>query len=571
MLISAENGRSLDGDVEAATEEMTAAPPRRDERRAVVAGLFAEHVPLWVAVHVIAATALALTLWSSVPRYLIVAWLTFLTLNAAAHLLMLSRFRGPHAVAQWRVLNDIFTAIFGLAWGVGTALFLAHLLPADRWLPVMAAVLTVGCTAPLTASAGSNLMFYLLCGLAPPLVVLLDGSERILPGATAVAGACVYLVMRAVNRAILDTATLLHEHLQVGRGLAAENVEQRARNGRLRREVEAGARALLQTQQEKERAFATLQALGEGVVTTDVNGLVDYLNPIAEVLTGWGLREVRGRALMSVLHIVNRVTGERPLNPIEQCLITERIVIGDDDTTLIRRDGVEYAIEHVASPIRDARDRFTGAALIFRDVTEKREMQSRLNWVASHDALTGLINRREFELRLQRLVDNGSRTGRTHVLCYIDLDHFKTINDSCGHPAGDEMLKSISTLLQSQIRDADTLARIGGDEFAALFYCCPLEKARAIAEALRQLVIEHRLDWDGKSLSVGASFGLVEITADNRDLTELLAAADIACYAAKNDGRNRVHVFEPDEDLIRRTAPAVREDPCEGVQVKAQA
>lgn len=176
----------------------------------------------------------------------------------------------------------------------------------------------------------------------------------------------------------------------------------------------------------------------------------------------------------------------------------------------------------------------------------------RLSHQASHDALTGLINRREFEARLERALASARQHGQVHTLCYLDLDQFKVVNDACGHVAGDELLRQLSNLLQARLRESDTLARLGGDEFGVLLENCDLAAAEPVAEALRQTVKDYRFLWQDRAFGVGVSIGMVEINRDSGHLASLLSAADAACYAAKDRGRNRVHVYQEQDGEVQR-------------------
>jgi diguanylate cyclase (GGDEF)-like protein len=181
------------------------------------------------------------------------------------------------------------------------------------------------------------------------------------------------------------------------------------------------------------------------------------------------------------------------------------------------------------------------------------EATERLSYQASHDALTGLVNRREFERRLERALLSAREEGRVHALCYLDLDQFKIVNDTCGHVAGDELLRQLTVLLQSKVRDADTLARLGGDEFGVLLDNCPLEQAEIVADLLRQTVRDFHFAWQEKPFVIGVSIGLVPINQDAGSLDAVLSCADAACYAAKDLGRNRVHLYRAEDgDLVQR-------------------
>ena len=220
---------------------------------------------------------------------------------------------------------------------------------------------------------------------------------------------------------------------------------------------------------------------------------------------------------------------------------------------LIRRDGNELYIESTASPIRDGSGTVTGGVLVFHDVSESRELNRRLSYHASHDVLTGLVNRREFETRLERALKSAKARETSYALCYIDLDQFKIVNDTCGHSAGDALLGQVGALLKSKVRWRDTLARLGGDEFGVLLESCSLEEALRTAETLRESIRNFRYTWEDRTFRLGASIGVVPITAENEDVASVLSAADSACGAAKESGRNRVHCFEENDiDLMRR-------------------
>ncbi|MEG4856773.1 diguanylate cyclase [Microcoleus sp. K1-B6] len=318
-------------------------------------------------------------------------------------------------------------------------------------------------------------------------------------------------------------------------------------NLRLLREMEERQRLEASLFAEKELAQVTLQSIGDAVITTNAQGNVRFFNPIAEQLTGWKAHEAKGLPLSTVFEIVNEVTRKPVQNPINKALLEKRIVGLANHTILIARDGTEYAIDNSAAPIRDCQGQIIGAVIVFHDVTESRNFARQLSWEASHDALTGLINRRGFEQRRMEAIASVQDSNQQHALCYLDLDKFKVVNDTAGHIAGDELLRQITTLLQKGVRAHDTLARLGGDEFGLLLTKCPLSKAAQIAENLKDLVHQFRFIWDSKTFIIGVSIGVVAINQDSQDLMEVMGAADAACYAAKGKGRNCVHVYRLDD------------------------
>ncbi|QAU33669.1 EAL domain-containing protein [Janthinobacterium sp. 17J80-10] len=304
---------------------------------------------------------------------------------------------------------------------------------------------------------------------------------------------------------------------------------------------------------EKERATVTLQSIADGVITTDVDGRVDYLNPVAEQLTGWSSAEAHGHLLSEIFHIVEEGSHTPLPDPVQQVLAAGIAVSPHDNAVLIGKHGKEFAIEETAAPIRDINGHVSGVVLAFHDVSRSRQIAAQLSYQATHDDLTGLVNRREFEFRLKQAVKSAAADNRQHAFIYIDLDQFKIVNDTSGHCAGDELLRTVAGLLQNKLRASDTLARLGGDEFGILLENCPPQPAAAIAESLRDTVSDFRFIWQGNSFNVSLSIGVVSFTGNDMSESDILAAADTACYLAKENGRNRVHVgHREDHDITIR-------------------
>lgn len=305
--------------------------------------------------------------------------------------------------------------------------------------------------------------------------------------------------------------------------------------------------------QQKELAEVTLHSIGDAVITTDARAQVEFLNPVAEVMTGWNNREAKGQPLAEIFRIVNGHSRLPEPSPIETCLRENRVVGLASNTVLLARDGREYAIEDSAAPIRDREGRVLGGVLVFYDVLQSRYGFHLLSYHTTHDPVTGLINRAEFERRLCEFRVRAREHSERHALCYLDLDQFKVVNDTCGHGAGDQLLKRVAKQLSGPIRESDILARLGGDEFGLLLSSCPLERALSVAEQLRDGLSELRFEWDGKCFDLHASIGLVAIDADSPTPVDLLAQADAACHVAKQKGRNRVQVYAAgDLDMARR-------------------
>jgi diguanylate cyclase (GGDEF)-like protein/PAS domain S-box-containing protein len=305
---------------------------------------------------------------------------------------------------------------------------------------------------------------------------------------------------------------------------------------------------------EKELAQVTLASIGDGVLATDEQGAVKYLNPVAEKLTGWDRAEALGRPLPEIFRLTGQGgDGHDVEELLRHCLEEGASFRLAERVTLERRDGRRYAIESTCAPIRSLEGLTVGAVLVFQDVSDKRLMALQLAHQATHDELTGLLNRQAFDGHLLRALDEARALANTHALCYMDLDQFKVVNDTCGHLAGDELLCRITALLQDSMRETDLVARLGGDEFAVLLARCSLPDAeRRIGEFHRALQ-QFRFTWRDKTFTVGASIGIVPITREFSTVAHLLSAADHACYAAKDKGRNRVQVYQEDDaTFVRR-------------------
>jgi diguanylate cyclase (GGDEF)-like protein/PAS domain S-box-containing protein len=297
---------------------------------------------------------------------------------------------------------------------------------------------------------------------------------------------------------------------------------------------------------EKEQAQVTLNSIADGVITTDVVGQITYINPAALKLTGLRFDEVMGQKIDRAITI----DSERDEIPVFECIRKGSRVDSIGGDLLISKSGEEFVVHQVASPIHRQNGDTVGSVMIFRDVSKSYRLAGKLSWQASHDDLTRLINRREFERRLGNLIEEAGQESTEHCVCFLDLDKFKVVNDTCGHVAGDELLRQLAGIIQSKIRDADTLARLGGDEFAIILSQCAVEPALKVAEEIRAAVEDFRFGWGGQSFQVAVSIGVVLINADSPDPGEVFKAADSACYAAKEAGRNRVHVFSQDDEEI---------------------
>jgi diguanylate cyclase (GGDEF)-like protein/PAS domain S-box-containing protein len=297
--------------------------------------------------------------------------------------------------------------------------------------------------------------------------------------------------------------------------------------------------------EEKERVQVTLASIGDAVLTTNAEGGITFMNTAAERLTGWKQEEASGLPVETIMVLIDEETRETVPNAVDRYRQEEHALEATKHELLITRDGHEISIEDSAAPIHGRDGVLLGMVMVFHDVTTSRALARQMNWQVAHDQLTGLVSRQEFERRLGELVEQARQSGSQHALLYMDMDNFKIVNDTSGHLAGDELLKQLAFLLSEHMRRNDTLGRLGGDEFGALLENCPVEKAKSIAESLRTMVSEFRFVWGGKMFEVGLSIGLVMVNRDTTSLVEAMSSADMACYAAKEAGRNRVHVYVP--------------------------
>ncbi|WP_084534443.1 EAL domain-containing protein [Paraburkholderia dilworthii] len=299
-----------------------------------------------------------------------------------------------------------------------------------------------------------------------------------------------------------------------------------------------------------ERLRVTLHSIGDGVITTDAQGRVEYLNPIAEKLTGWANEAARGMPATTVFRVIDATTGMRDMNPVERCLATDSAVDVTIHAVLTSRDDDEYFIEDSAAPIRNAAGETLGVVLVFRDVSEQRRLNREMMYRATHDTLTGLVNRDEFERRLQVALTSAHKEEAEYALMYIDLDHFKLVNDAGGHAAGDRLLKQVAGVIGRFVRKSDTFARLGGDEFGLIIARGSTAAAQDVAQEICEEIDAIRFQQGIHRLHIGASIGLVSVDQRWPTTATLLRAADSACFAAKQGGRNRVHTYFAADEMI---------------------
>ncbi|AZO27696.1 PAS domain S-box protein [Mesorhizobium sp. M1B.F.Ca.ET.045.04.1.1] len=296
---------------------------------------------------------------------------------------------------------------------------------------------------------------------------------------------------------------------------------------------------------EKERLRVTLQSIGDAVICTDAANRITFMNPVAEKLTGVAAGEALGKALSHVYWAVDEETGQRigltrpSAGDRQHCDQNTRAV-------LVRRDDTRCSIRQVVSPIMNDRNEFCGLVIVFQDFTDARALQRQLAYAAAHDALTGLANRSSFIRTMEKLVDQCRLNGGEHQFMFVDLDHFKAVNDTGGHAAGDALLKRVADAIRNVLGPEDIVARLGGDEFAVILKASASAPAAIAARSVIDAIRNLNFVWDGRPHSIGASIGLAAIRAGCGEVDEIIARADAACYAAKAAGRGCVSAA-PDE------------------------
>lgn len=292
---------------------------------------------------------------------------------------------------------------------------------------------------------------------------------------------------------------------------------------------------------EKERFRTTLESIADGVVSTDAQGLITFMNPPAEAMTGWTEVDAVGRPISEVFVVKHELTGENAADQVRSCLANGNPEDIESDVILVSQNGTGRGVAGTASPVKSDDGRTVGAVLVFKDITEAQEVQRQLAHSARHDALTGLPNRAAFNDALIEARRQAGTEQRTHALCFIDLDNFKPVNNSAGHAAGDALLQKVAQAIRHTCRAHDMAARLGGDEFVVLLADCPLAHARLVASKLVETIAKLDFRWNDAHYTIGASAGVTMIRPNSAQ--DAVAEANSACYAAKAAGRGRVSIF----------------------------
>ncbi|MBN1409637.1 MAG: EAL domain-containing protein [Spirochaetales bacterium] len=326
----------------------------------------------------------------------------------------------------------------------------------------------------------------------------------------------------------------------------------KVRTKRLHDEIDEKNRTENELYQEKEQAIITLESIGDGVVTTDTDGNIKYLNPVAETMSGFKKEAVLGCHFDSVFYIFDERTGKTLKNLVRVALHKKESIKLTDHFMLVSDEGRNFFVHVTITPIFDREHDITGTVFVIRNMSETHKMSIELDYQASHDVLTGLYNRAKFEMVIKDILQDNTSPTTSHSFCFVDVNNLRMVNSLCGTQGGDELLRKISRILKDGIRVSDQVARVGGDQFAILLTACPIDKAKKIARNLQEKISEQTFHFSGKEFKISFSIGIVSINPGQKNIAEIFSAADMACYIAKNRGGNRIHIHnEDDEDHIR--------------------
>ncbi|MBY0499488.1 MAG: diguanylate cyclase, partial [Nitrosomonas sp.] len=506
-----------------------------------------QQAPKALFVTLIVATMLAYIFWGLVGKNWLLGWLAAIyALTFVRFLMVKAYFRKKPSAAEsviWGQQFYIGALLAGILWGsAGSIFFVADSAIHQLFLAYLLGGMVAGAMATLSSYKGVFLAFSIPVALPFTYQVITHESD------IQMIIALTYLLFVFTMGRISHQ---LHQTVTDSLKFRFDNIELLKRliqtKNQLEQRVAERTEALTITNdilhQEKELFQITLASISDAVITTDANGKITFLNPTAEIFTGWSNEEMHDTPLQEVFNIMDIATHKPVPDPLADHLNELENSPKYSECILIHRDKKEYIIDYAVAPIQNEQKHRIGAVITFRDVTEQRKLTLKLAYQAAHDSLTGLLNRKEFENRLSKILTS-MRKNDMHALLYLDLDQFKIINDSCGHSAGDKLLRQVTALLHSKLRARDTLARLGGDEFGVILEHCPKDQALQVADTLRELVQNFRFQWRGKTFTIGVSIGLFPITHGNQGLEHALNAADSACYAAKEQGRNRVQIYQ---------------------------
>jgi diguanylate cyclase (GGDEF)-like protein/PAS domain S-box-containing protein len=314
------------------------------------------------------------------------------------------------------------------------------------------------------------------------------------------------------------------------------------RTKELERELDKHAETSSKLYHEKQRAQIAINSISDSVITADVNGVIEFMNPAAYKLLDYKKGFADGKYFSDVFHLYSIESRDPVTELVTWCLESENKRCPPIEFYLKLDSGKEYIVEAILSGLFDVEGEANGVVILIHDITASKKRSNELSYLAQHDMLTGLVNRREFESRMERLLGDSCLNDRQHVMFYLDLDHFKIVNDECGHAAGDKVLKLLAEEFKNHLRKDDCIGRLGGDEFGVLLVNCGLKNAQSVAEKMRQDIDDFSFEWEGQHFKLGVSIGVVAITPQADSIEVLMEQADTSCYIAKQKGRNQIHL-----------------------------
>jgi len=356
--------------------------------------------------------------------------------------------------------------------------------------------------------------------------------------------------MVAVKESAVDTTGALWQVVYIVMGLLCLSVLtigifMHRQTTRLKIALVSGTTAEKALIDEKNFFSTTLGSIADGVITLDARKHITYCNQKIEELTGMPAAQLVGRHVFEAIQLLPRDTAEPSREAVHTLWAqhhgSAELVSATGQTIPVEFTRTDLSQEHAGS----------NTVLVLHDVSKATAMAATLSHQATHDALTGLLNRTAFDTRLQAALDSANQMGRRHVLLFLDLDQFKVVNDTCGHAAGDELLKQVSFLFGQVLRQEDTLARTGGDEFAVLLENCPVQRALPVGEKLRGQLASFRFGWQDKSFQIGVTIGAVAVVPGAESIEDLKRKADTACYIAKDEGRGRTHLYLDSDEAVK--------------------
>jgi len=515
-------------------------------RRAELVNLYYQ-VPIAVVVNILLASLVVLAFWKHVPLPLLLGWWGLIAGINVARWWTGRLYRNSEDGAGYRPGLKTFTVLAlasGATWGVSAPLFVPLTGSFDQQfvLLIVMAGLAAG-AIPLLAVVLRVYLAYLLVLLAPACAWLLLSGE----GQFTTVGMMALVFAAAMASAGRHYATNFRRSQMLATALALAKSRAEEANTELRQTI-TETREMQDALRASERRFQTaFEQAPIGIALLDAEGQLMQANPTLADLFGYSVNELQQKRITALVLDEDLCDFERTL---------EILLAGDEsrtqtDVRFVRADGDTFWAAVAMASVYQEHSQKTSIIVQFHDITESVKLSTRLQYEAAHDELTGFVNRREFERRLQGLLATRHGTGAAHTLCYLDLDRFKVINDREGHIAGDEVLRQVAALLHEQIRGGDTIARVGGDEFAILLEHCDVEAATRIADTLVSAVSDFRFCWGGKVFRIDLSIGVAPIGPEHHHTNDILRVADTACAAAKDAGGAQVHVYRPEDHEVR--------------------